>query len=171
MSAAALLMPEDTTKPGTTNPGNTNNDDFQLSNDADSGVDAFELEALQPSPEPEGVQGELYLPESNPEQPEAGPQIELDGMAKPVFAVQVSRAGNDAVQSVSFQHATTLLDSLEAQNVTVHYQCREGYCGSCRVQLLDGEVHYNEEPMAWINDDEILPCCCIPKTDLKIKID
>ncbi|KZZ40340.1 hypothetical protein A3759_04545 [Thalassolituus sp. HI0120] len=93
-------------------------------------------------------------------------------MAKPVYAVEIHNSLNsDNNQAVQFQHAGTLLDSLEAQNIEVHYQCREGYCGSCRVQLLQGEVHYNEEPMAWINDDEILPCCCIPKSDIKIKID
>src|SRR5690554_7451703 len=73
-------------------------------------------------------------------------------------------------RSVYFQHANTLLESLEAQDVNVHYQCREGYCGSCRVQLLEGEVYYYEEPLAWVNNNEILTCCCIPKSDLKIKL-
>jgi len=160
MSAAALHMPEN------------KSDDFKLTPAAESVGDQFELEALTPAADDAGVQGELYLPETNPEQPDADPQIELEGMAKPVYAVEIQNSLNsDSTQAVQFQHAHTLLDSLEAQNVEVHYQCREGYCGSCRVQLLEGEVHYNEEPMAWVNDDEILPCCCIPKSDLKIKID
>ena len=160
MSAAALAMAEN------------KQDDFHLSSDSDAS-EQFELEALQPEPESATqVQVELYLPESNPEQPAADPQIEFDGMAKPVYAIQVENDQSPAAtQAVQFQHAQTLLDSLEAQDVEVHYQCREGYCGSCRVQLLEGEVHYNEEPMAWVNEDEILPCCCIPKSDLKIKID
>lgn len=147
-------------------------DDFELTPTTESGGDQFELEALAPVADVDSVQGELYLPESNPEQPDADPQIELEGMAKPVYAVEIHNSLNsDNNQAVQFQHAGTLLDSLEAQNIEVHYQCREGYCGSCRVQLLQGEVHYNEEPMAWVNDDEILPCCCIPKSDIKIKID
>lgn len=158
--SAALHMPENTS------------DDFKLTPAAKNSADQFELEALIPTVDDAGVQGELYLPEGNPEQPDANPQIELEGMAKPVYAIEIQNPLNsDATRSVQFQHANTLLDSLEAQNVDVHYQCREGYCGSCRVQLLEGEVHYNEEPMAWVNDNEILPCCCIPKSDLKIKVD
>ena len=160
MSVAILHMSEN--KP----------DDFELTPTTESGCDQFELEALAPVADVDSVQGELYLPESNPGQPDADPQIELEGMGKPVYAVEIHNSLNsDSNQAVQFQHAGTLLDSLEAQNIEVHYQCREGYCGSCRVQLLEGEVHYNEEPMAWINDDEILPCCCIPKSDIKIKID
>jgi len=98
------------------------------------------------------------------ETPEPTPQIEFDGMAKPVFAVDFSDG-----RSARFQHANTLLESLESQDIHVEYQCREGYCGSCRVNLLEGEVHYLEEPMAWIDDDEILPCCCIPKSPLRLQ--
>ncbi|NRA25315.1 MAG: 2Fe-2S ferredoxin-like protein [Oleispira sp.] len=90
-------------------------------------------------------------------------------MDKPVHIVSIYNS-SEQNQAVPFQHAHTLLESLEAQGVPVQYQCREGYCGSCRTQLLEGEVHYTEEPMAWINDDEILPCCCIPKTAIRIKL-
>ncbi|MCD8520960.1 MAG: class I ribonucleotide reductase maintenance protein YfaE [Saccharospirillaceae bacterium] len=86
-------------------------------------------------------------------------------MQKPLFSVLL-----DDGREVHFRHAASLLESLEAQDVAVHYQCREGYCGSCRVQLLEGNVHYAEEPMAWLNEGDILPCCCIPKSDIKIKL-
>ncbi len=117
----------------------------------------------------EPVQESLLLNTEDCEQPEASAQIDLEGMDKPLHAVSICHDANP-VKTVSFQHANTLLESLEAQDVPVHYQCREGYCGSCRTQLLEGEVHYTEEPMAWINDDEILPCCCIPKTAIRIKL-
>ncbi|MDF1764410.1 MAG: class I ribonucleotide reductase maintenance protein YfaE [Oleibacter sp.] len=108
-------------------------------------------------------QGDLfgYMAES----PEPTPQIVFDGMEKPSFGI-IMQDGRTA----SFQHATTLLESLESQDIHLEFQCREGYCGSCRVRLLDGEVHYFEEPMAWIDDDEILPCCCVPKTPLKLQL-
>lgn len=139
-------------------------DNFKLSAE-ESAVDEFELEALQPEQaDNQPVQVEFYLPESNPEHPENSPQIEFDGMEKPVFNIQIGD------QQVQFQHADNLLTSLEAQDVDIHYQCREGYCGSCRVELVEGEVHYQEEPMAWVNDNEILLCCCIPKSHLKIKL-
>ncbi|RDV27314.1 2Fe-2S ferredoxin-like protein [Alteromonas aestuariivivens] len=64
----------------------------------------------------------------------------------------------------------TLLESLEAADVQIHYHCREGYCGACRTKLIAGEVDYTTDPLAYIDDDEILPCCCIALTDLKIKV-
>ena len=32
----------------------------------------------------------------------------------------------------------SLLAALESHNVAVEYQCREGYCGSCRTRKLTG---------------------------------
>lgn len=153
--------------------------DFHLDNKPEKPVFELEPDAVDlfaPYSASESLnrfqQVEFYIPLGNPEQPEATPQIEFDGMAKPVHAVSVCNIeGNEnARASVHFQHANTLLESLEAQGVAVPYQCRDGYCGSCRTQLLSGEVAYLQEPMAWINDDEILPCCCVPKTDLALKL-
>lgn len=62
----------------------------------------------------------------------------------------------------------TLLEGLERTGHEVEYQCRGGYCGACRVRLLDGEVEYLEQPLAFIASDEILPCCCIPKSDIRL---
>jgi len=65
-----------------------------------------------------------------------------------------------------------LLACLESQGVEVHYHCRDGFCGACRVKLNDGEIHYPEgEPLAFIGDNEILPCCCIPVSDINISIE
>ena len=36
----------------------------------------------------------------------------------------------------------SLLAALEANQVTVEYQCREGYCGSCRCRLVTGHVDW-----------------------------
>ncbi|MCW7554710.1 class I ribonucleotide reductase maintenance protein YfaE [Endozoicomonas gorgoniicola] len=63
-----------------------------------------------------------------------------------------------------------LLEALESQKVNVDYQCREGFCGSCQVQLLEGEVEYTSEPIAFIPEGRILPCCCHAKSDLTIEI-
>ncbi|WP_414830779.1 class I ribonucleotide reductase maintenance protein YfaE [Alteromonas sp. H39] len=66
--------------------------------------------------------------------------------------------------------AKTLLESLEAENIPVHYHCREGFCGACRTKIIEGEVDYTTDPLAFIDDDEILPCCCVPLSSLKIKV-
>jgi ferredoxin len=145
-------------------------EDFLLDGSAPE-HEEFSLEAdtVETQLDHEPVQDSLLLTTEDPEQPVPSAQIDLDGMDKPVHAVSIHTSSEQA-KTVSFQHAKTLLESLEAQDVTLNYQCREGYCGSCRTQLLEGEVHYTEEPMAWINDDEILPCCCIPKTAIRIKL-
>ena len=130
---------------------------------------SLEADTVETQFDIEPVQDSLLLNTEDPENPVSSAQIDLAGMDKPVHMVSIHK-GVELAQAVPFQHAHTLLESLEAQDVPVHYQCREGYCGSCRTQLLEGEVHYTEEPMAWINDDEILPCCCIPKTAIRIKL-
>ncbi len=64
----------------------------------------------------------------------------------------------------------TLLSALESADVHIHYHCREGFCGACRTTLIEGEVEYTTDPLAFIDDDEILPCCCVAKSPLKIKV-
>ena len=64
----------------------------------------------------------------------------------------------------------SLLVALEAHQVEVEYQCRSGYCGACRLKLLKGEVTYRQQPLAFINQGEILPCCCMPLTDIELEI-
>lgn len=141
-------------------------EEFTLDGETDT-TEAFQLEMLQPEPEvPELDQFEFFLPEYDPEHPEDTGQLEFDTMPKPIHWVSVQ----DQEQPLRFQHAKTLLESLEAQSVHVPYQCREGYCGSCRTELVEGEVAYLQEPMAWINEGEILPCCCVPKSDISLKI-
>ncbi|NQY64982.1 MAG: 2Fe-2S iron-sulfur cluster binding domain-containing protein [Alteromonadaceae bacterium] len=66
----------------------------------------------------------------------------------------------------------TVLESLEAANIETHSHCRDGFCGVCRVTLISGNIHYpNGEPLAYVGDDEILPCCCIASSDLSLEID
>ncbi|RLM27813.1 2Fe-2S ferredoxin [Brenneria alni] len=62
----------------------------------------------------------------------------------------------------------SLLDVLEFNRVNVEYQCRSGYCGSCRIRLLKGKVAYRQTPLACIQQDEILPCCCMPLDDIEL---
>ncbi|MBD3584399.1 2Fe-2S ferredoxin-like protein [Salinimonas sp. HHU 13199] len=74
------------------------------------------------------------------------------------------------VGPVSASTDKTLLETIEAHNIDVHFHCREGFCGACRTKLLCGKVSYTTDPLAYIDDDEILPCCCIPTSALKIDI-
>ncbi|MCO4799548.1 MAG: 2Fe-2S ferredoxin-like protein [Colwelliaceae bacterium] len=66
----------------------------------------------------------------------------------------------------------TLLECLEGADIEVHFHCRDGFCGACRVTLIEGEVNYPQgEPLAFVAENEILPCCCVPITDISLKID
>lgn len=140
---------------------------FSLNADTATGQpDDFELEADQPQ-DADNPQVEFFLPQENPEKPEPSPQIDFDGMQPHQFAIKLESQPDKVLH---FKHSRSLLEALEAQDVNLPYQCREGYCGSCRTTLLEGEVTYTQEPLAWLNDGEILPCCCIPKTDLNLKL-
>lgn len=61
-----------------------------------------------------------------------------------------------------------LLPQLERAGVTVEYQCREGYCSSCAIQLLWGKVEYPTEPLAWVHSGAMLACCAVVKSDIEI---
>lgn len=77
--------------------------------------------------------------------------------------------GNESL--IEQQADSTLLESLESQNIELHSHCREGFCGTCRTKLISGEVEYIIDPLAYIDDDEILPCCCKAISNIEIKID
>lgn len=64
----------------------------------------------------------------------------------------------------------TLLEGLERTGHQVEYQCRSGYCGSCRVTLRAGSVDYEKPPLAYLRRDEILPCCCRVLEPLVVKV-
>lgn len=73
--------------------------------------------------------------------------------------------------SLTVQNDENLLDALLAGGYEVEYQCRSGYCGSCRVTKITGDVTYDETPLAHLNGDEILPCCCRAKSHLKLQVE
>lgn len=68
----------------------------------------------------------------------------------------------------SYEHS--LLDALEAQELPAKYNCRAGYCGCCRVRLLDGEVQQVQDNLVDLIGDEILACCCVPVTHIEIEL-
>ncbi|ETD73061.1 ferredoxin [Pelistega indica] len=73
-------------------------------------------------------------------------------------------------RSFSLQQGETLLEGLERTGHAVEYQCRSGYCGSCRTRVITGDVDYLTEPLAYIANGEILPCCCVPAGTLTLDV-
>ena len=102
-------------------------------------------------------------------------QARISGQQGTHEARSARAAGKPAAQQDSAQGASqggfsSLLAALESHNVEVEYQCREGYCGSCRCRLVAGQVDWIAEPLAFIQPGEILPCCCRAKGDIEIEM-
>ncbi|QRN41754.1 MAG: 2Fe-2S ferredoxin-like protein [Neisseriaceae bacterium] len=72
--------------------------------------------------------------------------------------------------TIEIKEGESLLDALEKNGYIIEYQCRSGYCGSCRLTLKKGKVDYDSPPLAFLYPDEILPCCCTVKGDLYLDL-
>ncbi|MFQ1022485.1 class I ribonucleotide reductase maintenance protein YfaE [Avibacterium paragallinarum] len=63
-----------------------------------------------------------------------------------------------------------LLKKLEINGIYPEYQCRSGYCGACRTKINSGKVSYTEPPLAFMNENEVLLCCCQVESDLELEL-
>ena len=73
-------------------------------------------------------------------------------------------------QIIEHDNQIPLLNRLEQHGIYHEYQCRSGYCGFCRVKIKKGKVSYTETPLAFLQQDEILLCCCWVEEDLEIEL-
>lgn len=69
----------------------------------------------------------------------------------------------------------TVLDAALRQGINLKYGCRNGACGACKGKLLEGTLHYEEDPIA-LSDDDIdenlaVFCAAMPDSDLVIEVD
>ena len=67
----------------------------------------------------------------------------------------------------------TILEAAQTANVELPFSCAMGGCGSCKVQLTDGEIIIADPhclDSAELADGEFLACRSIALTDLKFKI-
>lgn len=64
----------------------------------------------------------------------------------------------------------SLLQALETKKVNIFAECRNGFCGACKTKIISGTVCYSNEPLAELDIDECLPCCCIPTSDLDLDL-
>ncbi|QCI20143.1 MAG: class I ribonucleotide reductase maintenance protein YfaE [Buchnera aphidicola (Brevicoryne brassicae)] len=73
---------------------------------------------------------------------------------------------------ISYKKNTSLLSILELNNIRVEYQCRSGYCGVCRIELIKGHIIYSiKQPIAaLLTKKDIFPCCCQPNGHIVINI-
>jgi ferredoxin len=77
----------------------------------------------------------------------------------------ITKTGSKIIPNIG-----SVLESLERSGVSVENHCRGGYCGACRVKKTKGEVEYFDEPIGYMEDDEVLVCCSKPRTDIVIDV-
>ena len=65
----------------------------------------------------------------------------------------------------------TILNTLDREGIESHFHCRDGFCGACRCSLKQGTVEYQQYPLAYVGDNEILTCCAYPTSNIIIEID
>ncbi|NMG08186.1 2Fe-2S iron-sulfur cluster-binding protein [Brasilonema sp. UFV-L1] len=56
----------------------------------------------------------------------------------------------------------SILEFAEANDINPPYSCRAGICGTCMCKINSGEVAYQEEPTATIDEDSVLICISQP---------
>ncbi len=60
----------------------------------------------------------------------------------------------------------TILEAMEFAGLQPEYHCRDGHCGACRCELLEGEIEESGTKMAYTSGKEILPCISKAKSNL-----
>ncbi len=79
--------------------------------------------------------------------------------------------------TVDVEDDQTILDAALRQGVYLPHACGHGLCGTCKVDVLEGDVEIGEEasPFALMDfereDGKCLTCCAIPESDLVIEAD
>ncbi len=53
--------------------------------------------------------------------------------------------------------------------INIPASCRNGNCGTCAIKMLRGTVKYFREPEVEIAEGEILPCVCLPTSDIAVQ--
>jgi phenol/toluene 2-monooxygenase (NADH) P5/A5 len=78
--------------------------------------------------------------------------------------------------TIEVAEGQTLLDAALRQGIYIPHACGHGLCGSCKVQVVDGEVdHGAANPFALMeverDEGKTLACCCTLQSDTTIEAD
>jgi phenol/toluene 2-monooxygenase (NADH) P5/A5 len=78
--------------------------------------------------------------------------------------------------TIEVEDGQTVLDAALRQGIYLPHACGHGLCGSCKVQVCDGEVdHGAANPFALMeferDDGKTLACCCTLQSDVTIEAD
>lgn len=87
-------------------------------------------------------------------------------ISKDVPPVAVRFARSDVSAEWTPQQGT-LLEFAETLGLALVFGCRSGICGTCATTLKQGAVDYLEEPLAALEDGQVLLCCSTPAASAK----
>ncbi len=77
-------------------------------------------------------------------------------------AIAFARSG----KAIACTEADSILEVAEKAGLELEFSCRSGRCGTCKQQMLEGQVKYDERPAALSPSEEadgyILTCCAHP---------
>lgn len=71
-------------------------------------------------------------------------------------------------RSLEFAGQPSLLAACDDWGIALDAECRSGACGACRLRLLEGEVADCQSSHAMLPPGEILACCKVPRSALKL---
>ena len=79
-------------------------------------------------------------------------------------------------QAVAVRDGQTVLDACLRAGVWLPHACGHGVCGTCKVQVLEGECEHNDSSSFALMDFErdegkILACCATASTDIVVEAD
>jgi len=68
---------------------------------------------------------------------------------------------------------SSILELAQEAGVEIETDCEQGFCGTCKMKLLSGKVNMSSDDgldEADLEQNMILPCVSIPRTDIVLKI-
>src|SRR5699024_458653 len=88
----------------------------------------------------------------------------LDPAKEKSFTVELRNSG----LTLEVPNDKTLLDVLNAHNIDVQCDCQEGLCGTCEVDVLEGDIDHRDvvlDPAERKANTRMMSCCSRAKTD------
>lgn len=86
------------------------------------------------------------------------------------YKVYISNIKKKQKKILNTKKHNSLLDFFQKNKIEIKYQCKKGYCGVCKIYLIKGKIIYHDTPIAIFKKNEILPCICLPKSNINIHI-
>ena len=81
---------------------------------------------------------------------------------------------SDSGQSVEWEDRfSSILELAQESGLEIETDCEQGFCGTCKVKLVSGEVDMESDDgldEADLEQNMILPCVSVPKTDVVLKV-